>query len=302
MTPPTLRNALRELARGRQDLEGAWITEVLRGKFGKMFQQVVEEAYLSGERGFEEYVQTMKQLALHMQFGDNLHIMNEDVAASLRKALLGGDRLEQIQAALVTMWLAYSRGGVVKPRPDVSELQKHFQPCFEGLVSMLNREDMPSKLTAAWALAWIGENRLLLELPTKDSILSLYEAWRGSKFKEQARFIAWGLSAQQLLDRDTFTTDVWGDCDAELKSALELSKKWDHSRQIELCALVVGWYRRSPWTDAELISILGKHADKQAKVNMTVLDLLDNLGEAGQRLATTLKEKERGLQSEQRKR
>ncbi len=35
-----------------------------------MFQEVVEHTYLAGGRGFEEYAQTLKQLALHQRFGE----------------------------------------------------------------------------------------------------------------------------------------------------------------------------------------------------------------------------------------
>ncbi len=58
------------------------------------------------------------------------------------------------------------------------------------------------------------------------------------------------ISELPLLPRDTFPSGSWDDCDAWLKQCVSRSN--DHSR----AALVLGWYRRRPWSDAELLEIL----------------------------------------------
>ncbi len=295
VTPATLRVALRELARERQnrdrEFESGWVSAILRGKFGAVFQEVVEQAYLAGGRGFEEYGGTLERLTIYQRFGSNQPVMSDETAVTLREALEQGTRREKIQAALVTMWLAYTGGAEGDEKPDKTQLSHRFQQLFDGLTAMLDVNDMPSSVAASWALAWIGERRLFASLPTPEMLLSLYRIWRGVEFREQTRFVAWALSAQALLPRDTFSKDVWGDCDAFLRK--EVTNEEFRWGRIQHCALVVAWYRRSPWSDLELVDRTSKCIEQfLSEINSTVRNLLENLGEAGRRVISDWERKQ----------
>jgi hypothetical protein len=300
VTPPTLRRALSELARERRhrdrEFETGWIMTILRGKFGAIFQEVVEERYLAGNPGFEEFTPTLERISVHLRFKEETPVMSDAVSRSLREAVQGSDRLDRIRAALVAMWLAYSRGSDTAPKPEKGILRERFQGLYDGLNSMVSTGDMPSVLAASWALAWIGENRLFANRPKPEMILNLFQIWRAVQFREQTRFAAWALSSQELLPRETFAADVWGDCDAFLHQIVTNEEfRW---RRIHHGAFVVAWYRRSPWTDAELVERLSKRVDRFSDLHPTVRDLLVSLGKAGQKVIADWKQK----QADERKR
>lgn len=153
VTAPTLRVAFREIARDRRlrerDFQSGWVVAILRGKFGSIFQEVCEQSYLAGGLGIEDYLQTLKQVAIHLQFGDETPVMTDVAAASLTEALKSGDRLSKIRAALVCMWLAYTGGGETDPKPEKHHLRERFQCVSDGLGEMLELQDLPCTLAAS---------------------------------------------------------------------------------------------------------------------------------------------------------
>ncbi|MFO1513426.1 MAG: NACHT domain-containing protein [Verrucomicrobiota bacterium] len=299
VTPPTLRLALHELARSRRnrasDFEAAWVAPIMRGKFGAVFQEVVEQSYLGGGRGFEQYAGTFERISIYFRFNDHKPMMSASVAESLRSALQTGQRVEKIRAALVCMWLAYTRGGDRNPHSVNPVLCDQFQRLSGGLSAMLTIADPPSALAASWALAWIGDHRLLTAPPKPETLLSFFQLWRGLEFWEQARFAAWGLGAQKLLDRDTFRKDDWGDCDEFLLQAW--ADQGLRKRRIQHSAFVVGWYRRSPWTDLELVDLLKGSIEQFPTLDPTVRELLANLGNPGQEVLSSWDQKQAELKA-----
>jgi hypothetical protein len=284
VTGPTLRAALLELGydRGfrRSGSDVRWIGAVLRGKFGAIFQEVTEQAYLTGGSEIEYYLTTLERIAIHLRFGDQEPVLSDAVATSLLDALEKGARLERIRAALVCMRLAflgYRRESVF----ETEALRGRFQALSVGLNRMLTSCDVPSVIAASWAYGWIGDHRMLIKPPEPEMLLSLYRFWRQIGSNEQARFPVLALSMQQLLPRNTFTGDVWGDCDVLLRfAAIDKSDWW-----FRLGAVVVGWYRRAPWTDPELVQQLSKIMESGPRPDQpTIRELLENLGDAGRRV------------------
>jgi len=175
VTQPTLRMALRELARRRGDgFEDGWVAGILRGKFGAVFQDVVEQSYLSGGQAFHIYNSTLERLATHLCFGETTPVMSDVVACSLRDDLEKGNRLEKIRAALVTMNLAFTNGGKIIPKPVKAQLRERFQILECGLSAMLTVNDAPSAASASWALAWVGQKDLFTNSLKAETLLSLY--------------------------------------------------------------------------------------------------------------------------------
>jgi hypothetical protein len=291
VTAPTLRSALLELARARvgamRDFNRGWGKGILQGKFGATFQELIEQTYLAGGEKFEEYNDAMKMVALHLYFGSAPIVMSDVIAASLRSALETGSRLDKIYAALVCMRLAYEYGEYSSPQllPEKSVFQAHFQSLSEGLIRMLDPNDLPCAVASSWTLAWIGVRRLLANPPNPEALLALYRLWRQIESKEQARYPAWALATQPLLPRDTFHPDVWGDCDSFLLQTVA-DEDYHWKRMIQ-SALIVGWYRRAPWSDAELAQQVDKVIDKYPSVGTSIKELLESLNSSG--LAATKK-------------
>lgn len=289
VSPSALRGCLRELARQSLDddeeLESARVTSILRGKFSTVFQEVVEQSYLAGDCGFERFASTLELLSVHSWFGGAEPVMSDEVAKSLRVALQGSDRLQRIRAALVSMSLAF-KGNLETDRKEASvDVVECFQSLSEGLAAMLSIEDRPSAHAASWALAWIGEHRLLRRLPKPEMLLRLFKVWGSAESTQQAHFAAWALSSQPLLPRDAFVPDVWEDCDTFLQDALNNESYL--GRRTQYAAFVVAWYRHSPWSDSELADHIGRcisHAHRYLmRIPPTIRELLEQLDQAGQR-------------------
>jgi len=283
VTAPVLRKALLELARSpkqlRRRLEPGWIERTLDSKFGRVFREVVAKRYLDGDVGFEEYNGTLKAIALYSYFGRGKAAMTEDVATKLKNALESDNRLDQIQAAFIVMRLAFKRGGDVQLKPEITVLRNQFQMLCDPLIKMLSCDDMPSALAASWAFAWTGEHRLLSAFPEPEMLSSLYQLWRELKSPTQARYPAWALGVQQLLPRDTFSEDSWGDCDSFLQQAISTTYSYGRDEQA-VAALVVGWYRRAPWTDEQLVQLIMARTNKYL-LEPSCRELLQNLGTLG---------------------
>jgi hypothetical protein len=286
ITPITLRAALRELARARGiiriEVEPEWVITILQGKFGAVFQEVIENYYLEGGPKFDEYIQALEHLTLYAIFRGKEPVLSEELVSALLTAFQKGNRLDRIRAALACMNLAYSYNSEIHQNLSGVQLSTRFQLLSDELITMLDMKDMPSSLVASWALAWMGEHRLLPNLPKTEMLLNLYNIWRNLQNGEQARYLAWAFSAQRLLPRDTFNKNVWGDCDKFLRAAFT---EGDYGKTANrLCALAVGWYRQSPWSDAELADIINKFESDYLRSDPTVIELLSNLGDKGKHI------------------
>jgi hypothetical protein len=286
VTSPTLRAALLELARNRYErgrrINEEWVVRLLRGKFGAIFQEIVEHLCHDVKKGFEESSEAIAWTTTNLYFADGEPEMSDAVASSLRNALETGDRLTKIRAAIVCMTLAFRVDKGLLPASEKPLVEPRFQPLTDGLSKMLDRDDLPATLAASWALAWMGESPMLVKPPKPEMLLALYQLWRQLESRAQARFPAWAVSTQRLLPRDTFNNNVWGDCDSFLREAVSKEDRW--SEQIRKAALVVGWYRRAPWTDMELVEHLSKFARPYSDIGPTVRELLENLGDAGRQV------------------
>lgn len=303
-TGPTLRAALRELAcnHGNWRPQEGWVAAVLRGKFGALFQEVTEQIYLAGGPRIEEYLETLERIAVYLHFGEQRAELSDSAAASLLRALETGDRIQKIRGALVCMYVAYLHK-IGTPREARHGLKVHeltsgggkgdeqnalgsrYQLLSVRLWPMITSGDLPSALAASWALAWIAEDGLLESPPKPDQLFSLYRLWRQAQSKHEAHFSAWAFSAQPLLPRHAFTHEEWGDCDQFLLESLDDDDDGVSTYFGRVGALVVGWYRRGPWGDIELVEQISKLLEQRpSRWSNTIGALLAGLGEPGRRV------------------
>jgi hypothetical protein len=73
---------------------------------------------------------------------------------------------------------------------------------------------------------------------------------------------------------------LWGDCDDWLKRAWEASRT---AQERSEAALIIGWYRRSPWTDKQLTEII-RAAGVAATKERNKLKMLAGMGVEGAKL------------------
>lgn len=288
VTSSTLNTALKKLAsvdvaprRTRLLRDENWVTTIYEGKFGKIFQEIVEQEYLSGRDGFEKYLYAQEKLAEYSYVGKNSPRLSDALIETLRLDLEGNDRPQKIRAALFCMILAFYNNRHENAE-NWKRTQDLFQNTFPCICAMLIQDDMPSAVAACWALAWVGQHRLLSSPPPPELIKTLYHLLLHIGEKSYARYAAWALSAQPLLPRNTFNVETWGDCDSFLRNMAAVDTKNDFEIIYKNCALVIGWYRRSPWSDDELASMIKQR--EEFRRDVIAIDLLNNLGDAGMRV------------------
>lgn len=269
VTPLTLRAALRQMGRhGSEESLNGSVSKLRRGRFGEVFQEVVEAASLEATVGWEEYQDALRDIALEAVFADQPQKFSPEVAATLDGWLGSADRLPPIRAAQVCGWLAYLNRVVAADERAALALQ--WQPLRDALGSLLSADDPPLALSVTLALAWTGVARLPATPPAPEVFRALLRLWRDAESSEVQRFAAMAFCEQPLMSRDAFPPDTWGDCDAWLEECASDDYQGP-------AALVLAWYRRRPWSDAKLVTKLGKK--KSAWRGPTRDDLLATLGE-----------------------
>ncbi len=283
-TTQTLRSALRQTARGTTDVQGErWVMSIRAGKFGALFEQVCEEGYLTGGADFEEYKGAMVELSVYVYFGLQEPEVSQQIMTLLAQSLASGNRFEMVRAAMVCMILAFScdREQLEEHTVGRPALAHQFQPLYDGLSTLVESPDPPLTLAVTWALSWIGTKGLTITPPEPGLVLNLYRVWRGTKWPWIRHFASWAFSVQPLLSRDAFPTDVWGECEEFL---LNFLGDKPHPPGRPMAPYVVAWYRRAPWTDNELATLIGQSIRRGDEITgHTAREILESLGEAGRR-------------------
>ncbi|MDP6545256.1 MAG: NACHT domain-containing protein [Phycisphaerae bacterium] len=274
VTPPTLRAALRQMARwGSEEFSIGSVLPLRRGKFGDVFQDVAEEMYFGTGSSWDEYSQATKDLALEAVFHDQPRQLSDDVAEMLERSLRSEDRIQQARAAFVCMWLAYQEREVAGEHR--LSLTERFRPLRDAIGRLLSPDDPPLALSAAWALCWTGSSRLPNTHPEPNVIRALFRLWREADSSELGRYAAWAFATQLVLSRDTFAAEVWGDCDTCFEQTVDEGER--------NASLVLAWYRRHPWSDSELAEKLSE-IESNFHFTATFREMLATLGKAGRRV------------------
>ena len=277
VTPATLQRALGPMARfgGEDNLVGP-VGKLRRGKFGDVFQQVVEQAYFGNGPEWDESLEAMKEVVVAAFFHDRRHQLTDEVARTLGDMFDSGDRLEQARAAFVCVDLAYSSGIPADASREV--MVERFRSLRDALGSLLCLDCPPLALAAAWALAWMGDG-WLRGIPSDPQVIrSLFRLYREASSGHLRWHAAWAFSTQPLLSRDAFTLEDWGECDTWIRREVR------QSPQQAGAALVLAWYRRRPWSDSELIKVIRSVQKHYHHYIHTLVDMLAALEAAGDRI------------------
>ncbi len=284
ITTETLRAALLESVRVREIVVSGYSVELedlLRSKFGGLLQELIENKYLSGAGNWDQYAETFSDLVRAAHSELNYELRSVADIQGFGRSLVSDDRVERIRAAAACMWLSFW-AGAKDPSESVQTYFEQFDPISDNLFPLLGPEDEPAALMATWALTWVGIWRLRVAPLPKLGVLSLFRLWRDASSTTLATYAADALCSQPLLPRESFEAGVWGDCSEFLHQAVK-NKDRAGSRGAK-AALVVAWYRHSPWDDTVLAERIGQEHDQYGVAARTARDMLAELGEPGRRV------------------
>jgi hypothetical protein len=280
LTPTTLRAALLEVGHQLGLRRPTMVVEaILKGKFGGTFREVIEEAYFSVGMDWTYFDAALSE-AVRIDTGKaRADFFDLQMAEGLSRILSEGSREERTRAALLAMEMAFEcRDDPIKAGQI---LGPHSQAFRQGFSEMVLSEDLPSAQAAAWALAWFGNAEVWSDPTPLETIRQLFKYWREGAASELVRKSAWAISSQPLFQRDAIPLETWGACDSWLQSQLQNEGHSEKKR----AAIIVAWYRHSPWTDTELAKMIEMHFSRR-NFPTNAREMLSELGSAGTNVLT----------------
>lgn len=276
LTPSTLRTALLEVGyRSPSRRPIRFVESLLRGKFGVTFRSILKESYLSAGGDWTYFDAALSAACRIDAEKSDAGLEDCEIAEGICNRISGGTREEQICAAFRAMRIAF------ECKDDAAKIARLFGSRADafriGLSQMILSQDLPRAQAAAWALAWFGSARVWRDPIPAEVMKQLLSYWREQSAPELVRKAAWAFSTQPLFPRDESPISPWAGCDDWVRVQLNLDNQHQNSR----AGIVVAWYLRRPWTDAELADLIEKHCSVEHSNAGTFRGILSMLGENG---------------------
>jgi NACHT domain/Restriction endonuclease len=248
VTHQTLRRALMRLLYNVRPFQvSEWIEPIFRGKYGPLLKTVAEELYLASPEDMGRYLRALIPMARVSMEERQPSDRVADRVERLLKALESEDRLARIWAAVECSALVENPIEPTNVAPFCAISTDMFRRLATVLTSLIRSDDLHVAIAACRAVRVMGRSRIAGP-PDPSVFLSLLALWQKTEGKRCDFYAILALLHQDLLARDAFMGEPWGDCDAFLERAMQPTER-PHCRQ---AAIVVAWYRRRPWSDAEL--------------------------------------------------
>lgn len=284
----TLRDALLNLARftSEERLEGS-TTEILRGKFGAVFQKIVEDAFFGKSENWHDYESAICDIGVEYYFGHRSVSLSEEAATKLEQSLASGDPVQQGKAAQAITWLVFQTHNF--DDENFPYQIERFHQLWHQIESLLGEENEPLALCLSLTMVWMGITNLSAQQPRKETVLTLFNLWRNAENAELRRIARWAFGVLPLLPRETFDHTLWGDC-SELFNNDYITKQ---DETIQDALSVLAWYRNQPWSQEQLIERLknalsgNKHLFVISR-QVAPFRLLNALGAPGKQLLAEL--------------
>lgn len=259
------------------------IAALLNGKFNATLKQVIEDGYLTNVENVETYLDAFSALTNYEFSVNGKVLLTEELTQKLLINFHSNDRVSKAKAAFCAMTLAFQ----INEEKDLeSSVLESFEMIRDEIVKLVSFDDFPLQLAASWALAWLGCKRLVNK-PTKDLMITLYHIWMRLINSHLSHFPAWAFAAQPLLDRNTFDDFVWTENFDEYAKNLVND---EYSSGANFGILVVAWYKKSPFSDDELLDKIKSYATSRLLAfSPTETELFEQFGEAGESALAELK-------------
>src|ERR1043166_4459235 len=275
--PETIRAAMREIVQDGYIFNDAPFTAILaRGRYGATLREEAGEAWLS--RGQTPNTQTVYSLqhAVLWQTVETESPEGYRQAADRLIALMNGPELiTRCEGALGSVQLfgqLERQGKSLKPYNDI------IQRIGAAALSLLFSDTLAENFAAAWALYVLGKSGLWYPPTHHDVLGRLFNLWY-SVTREMRTTFADTILAQRFIPRDDgrpCSTIRPEDFERLVQSYSQLDDAFEKP-----AALVVAYYLRAPWSDAELAKRargLIKSGIMISHITATMRDLIRHLG------------------------
>jgi hypothetical protein len=313
VSPQLLRKALQQVARfGWNGTIMDSLLAIRRGRSGGIFTELVEENYLSGEVGWEEYSATHRHFSSYTLFKDDVFdtLLNspngfEALLTLVLDNLSIVERSTQVRAALAFVELTLTTHFLAYRQEDLTptETPPHIATQLIGFLDEMIRSNDPACVyAAAWAYQAdaTGGGRLLADSPiSAATVMGLFNAWRTAATPRLAKKVAYalvrfapvepnllngvatdGLGYKDFLEAkfqtvyDTETGSAW-----EAGAAVLMNWYWREIQEESMLASMIDMLNRLFSLDNYLFGLRDRE-DKR------ITTMLQALGQAGQDMLT----------------
>jgi len=291
VVPGTLRNALCEIVRfNPYDSPRTNIPGLLRGKFGGLLREVLEDVFFGQAKNWETYLRSIILVA-HIVFQKKEDVdFVGDVVPRIEYALENGNRVQRGSAVLMIAEAVSSLKNSYKPSIQIS----HFETLRDRIGALLDPDDPPLALCICYCL-WRSGMSMPDSPPKTGVIRSLFGISQNAESERLRELAESAFTSQPLHPRDAFAAGTdWGEHDALFDGNAVADRDDAHISEI---AFLVAWYGGSKWNDLELLDNL---RDALAEVSpgwsfntISVFRMLDALGDPGRMVLDDWKSKQK---------
>jgi hypothetical protein len=253
--PPDLVKATAQgLGRsGRLATRASLVSEILEGRYGPMFRDVVKSGFFEDEDpNFGEFGSAFAIL-LELQEGRTT-VADGDAVERVTKLLGSGDERGRTEGALRAMEMAFRSRFPREEIPQETVSSQVLRGWSKTAVS-LARSSRPSLAYAsAWALVWLNELGTTDPEDSPEGLRVMVELWRDASSPLLQKMAAWACATLPEIDR---SQEPLGKASPEMCAFIEEQaeigqneNKWREDRWP--AALLLGYYLQAPWSDDEL--------------------------------------------------
>jgi hypothetical protein len=278
--PETIRAAVRELVPRWGLLEALGFDGAVgRGRYGADLLEEARKAFMSPDPDLGN----SSSVLTHAVWFQTIEVEDSEgyrrAGERFLEQLTGSERLARCEGALGIMELCFKLSD-----SDFlinTALARLLRQAGHGLGAMLFEEQASAQLAASWALTWLGSLREWSPPADPDVLGRLFMMWRHSPSREVQHQASLALASQRVESRDDGPRCA-SIPDAEFETSLQHYDRLNEFKE-KLAVLVVAWYRRAPWSDAELAQrarAMNVPGHRTRTTAGTLSELLQHLGEA----------------------
>jgi hypothetical protein len=290
VAPDLLEEALEWVAR-RTTGSSEIIQPLIRGRFGKVLQEVVQDAYTNSNTDLIYLGSTLAEITLDEINWTGPQDLTPQLIDKTTALLVSKDSIQKASGALSVTIIAFQLDPAKKSESAAAPLKL----LGDQLVPILYSDEPYLYLAACWAFAWLGKREAWTPELKPGVISRLLDIWRESQLPDVQEVASWAISSLPIIDRklkplpepDPKLVDF-------VRQQSSLNKaEWDNTLKI-LASLVIGFYWKTPWTDEELVYLVTSLVEKSPYPSyfLNYKSLLKALGEPGKAQLEALKQQE----------
>jgi hypothetical protein len=275
--PETIRIAMREMVLSRGVFQGQpFVATLARGRYGATLREEARNELFGNPKSFYSSAEAL-QVAVWWQTAEAENSDKYEHAASrFIEFLTSQELIVRCEGALGSVHLCRRLTIDESPKVSVESLRRIGAAALPLLFS-----NSPVEIYSAdWVLDTLGEIKIWDPPAEPDMLGRLFTLWHHSKEQRLRTVFSGTIGTQRLVPRDgrKHCSTIQPD---EFESFIQNYSKLDDYNE-KPAALVIAYYMRTPWSDAEL----AKHARALLKFSSigsaskkTMHDLLEQLGE-----------------------